>query len=97
MELFALKNQKEYLQMYNCNQGRNLDKLRREWGLQREFLDQLDGEPVNIIMINGYQMKCFVNNIDGEVLIVTRPGTTTKKDVQCMIYKHAISTIEPTK
>ena len=78
--------------------GRNLNRMNRTndpLELQKNFLDEFDGKLVNIIMVNGYQMKCFVNDHDGDIMIVTRPGETPQQDVQSMIFKHAISTIEP--
>ncbi len=83
--------------MCTLSRGRNMNRQNSRIALQREYLESLDGKLVTIIMVNGYQLKCYINDIDDSVVIITRPGPTIEQDVQCMIFKHAISTIEPAK
>ncbi len=61
--------------------------------LQDVFLNQIrkDKSVVIIYLINGVQMKGIVRGFDSYVVIFEADGK------QRMIFKHAISTISPTK
>ena len=61
--------------------------------LQDFFLNQArkDGVPVVVHLINGFQIKGIVKGFDNFTVIVDSMGK------QQLIYKHAISTITPTK
>lgn len=62
--------------------------------LQDNFLNQIRKEqiPVIIYLLNGYQMKGFVEGFDNYIILIK---TMNKK--QQIIYKHGISTISPIK
>lgn len=47
--------------------------------------------PVTIFLTNGFQIKGFVKGFDNFIVIVDNEGK------QLMIYKHAISTVNPSK
>ena len=47
--------------------------------------------PVTIFLTNGFQLKGFVKGFDNFIVIIDSEGR------QLMIYKHAISTINPLK
>ena len=61
--------------------------------LQDFFLNQArkDGVPVVVHLINGFQIKGIVKGFDNFTVIIDSMGK------QQLIYKHAISTITPTK
>ena len=61
--------------------------------LQDVFLNVVrrDKIPVIVHLTNGYQIKGLVKGFDNFVVIILND------DKQTMIYKHAISTITPTK
>ncbi|NPV52599.1 MAG: RNA chaperone Hfq [Firmicutes bacterium] len=61
--------------------------------LQDAFLNQVRKEsiPVTIYLINGYQMKGLVKGFDNFTVVLENDGR------QDMIYKHAISTITPSR
>ena len=61
--------------------------------LQDVFLNVVrrDKIPVIVHLTNGYQIKGVVKGFDSFVVIILN------EDKQTMIYKHAISTITPTK
>jgi host factor-I protein len=61
--------------------------------LQDVFLNQVRKEkvPVTIHLTNGYQIKGTVKGFDNFTIIMDSEGK------QLMIYKHAVSTIAPTK
>ena len=61
--------------------------------LQDFFLNQArkEGIPVVVHLINGFQIKGTVKGFDNFTVIVDSMGK------QQLIYKHAISTITPTK
>ncbi len=61
--------------------------------LQDAFLNQLRKEniPVTIFLINGFQLKGTVRGFDNFTVILDSDGK------QLMVYKHAISTVSPTK
>lgn len=61
--------------------------------LQDAFLNQLRKEliPVTIFLINGFQLKGTVRGFDNFTVILDSDGK------QSMVYKHAISTISPTR
>ena len=61
--------------------------------LQDVFLNQVRKEhvPVTIHLTNGYQIKGTVKGFDNFTIIMDCDGK------QLMIYKHAVSTISPSK
>ncbi|WFA09732.1 RNA chaperone Hfq [Tissierella sp. Yu-01] len=61
--------------------------------LQDVFLNKARRENINItvFLVNGYQIKGMVKGFDNYILILE------SEDKQQMIYKHAISTIVPSK
>lgn len=63
------------------------------WGLQDYYLNQLRKEtaPATFYLINGFQLKAVVKGFDNFIVLVESDGR------QQMIYKHAISTITPSK
>jgi len=61
--------------------------------LQDAFLNQLRKEniPVTIFLVNGFQLKGLVRGFDNFTVILESDGK------QMMVYKHAISTISPSR
>ncbi|SCL82676.1 MULTISPECIES: RNA chaperone Hfq [Tissierellales] len=61
--------------------------------LQDVFLNRVRKENVSItvFLINGYQLRGYVKGFDNYIIILDTDGK------QQLIYKHAISTIVPTK
>ncbi len=61
--------------------------------LQDAFLNQVRKEsiPVTIFLINGFQLKGMVRGFDNFTVILESDGR------QLMVYKHAISTVSPSK
>ena len=61
--------------------------------LQDLFLNQVRKEriPVNIYLTNGFQYRGIVKGFDNFVVLVETDGK------QALIYKHAISSINPVK
>ncbi len=61
--------------------------------LQDIFLNQVrkDHSPITVFLISGYQIKGYVKGFDSYTIVIDTEGK------QQMIYKHAISTIVPTK
>ena len=61
--------------------------------LQDVFLNRVRKENVSItvFLINGYQLRGYVKGFDNYIMILDTDGK------QQLIYKHAISTIVPTK
>lgn len=61
--------------------------------LQDIFLNQVrkDHSPITIFLISGYQIKGYVKGFDSYTIVIDTDGK------QQMIYKHAISTIVPSK
>ncbi|OPX84293.1 MAG: RNA-binding protein Hfq [Pelotomaculum sp. PtaB.Bin104] len=61
--------------------------------LQDAFLNQCRKEniPVTIFLVNGFQLKGMVRGFDNFTVIMESDGK------QKMVYKHAISTVEPLK
>lgn len=61
--------------------------------LQDAFLNQVrkEGLPVTIFLINGFQLKGLVKGFDNFTVVLDAEGK------QQMVYKHAISTIQPLK
>lgn len=60
--------------------------------LQDNFLNTLrkDHTPVSIFLVNGIKLQGRVNSFDRYVIIL-------KNTINQMVYKHAISTIVPSK
>ncbi len=61
--------------------------------LQDVFLNQLrkDYIPITIHLINGFQLRGIIKGFDNFVVILESDGK------QMMIYKHAISTVTPSR
>jgi len=61
--------------------------------LQDLVLNQVrkDSIPVTIYLINGFQLKGFIRGFDNFTVIIEFDGK------QQMVYKHAISTITPSR
>lgn len=61
--------------------------------LQDIFLNQVRKEhiPITIYLVNGFQIKGMVKGFDSYIIVIESEGK------QQMIYKHAISTIVPSK
>ncbi len=61
--------------------------------LQDTFLNQLrkDGQSITLFLINGFQLRGVVKGFDNFTVVMECDGK------QQMVYKHAISTIVPTK
>jgi len=63
--------------------------------LQDVFLNQVRKEhlPVTIYLTNGFQLKGMVKGFDNFTVILDTDG----RQLQQLVYKHAISTISPMK
>lgn len=61
--------------------------------LQDTFLNQLrkEGQSITLFLVNGFQLRGVVKGFDNFTVVVECDGK------QHMVYKHAISTIVPTK
>jgi len=61
--------------------------------LQDVFLNQMrkDQTPATVHLCNGFQIKGVVKGFDSFVIILDSEGK------QMMIYKHAVSTVTPSK
>jgi len=61
--------------------------------LQDIFLNQVRKEhsPITVFLVSGYQIKGFVKGFDSYTIVIDSDGK------QQMIYKHAVSTIVPSK
>lgn len=61
--------------------------------LQDVFLNQVRKErvPITIYLVNGFQIKGLVKGFDSYIIVIDSDGK------QQMIYKHAISTILPSR
>ena len=60
--------------------------------LQKMFIESIIKEniPVSIYLVNGVQLKGYIEKFDDDSLVL-------KNDIAQIIFKHAISTIVPTK
>ena len=67
--------------------------MKTAFNLQDIFLNQVrkDHSQLTIFLISGYQIKGFVKGFDSYTIVIDSDGK------QQMIYKHAISTIVPSK
>ena len=75
-------------------QGRQLKIIMAKTNnLQDFFLNQArkEGIPVVVHLVNGFQIKGIVKGFDNFTVIIDSMGK------QQLIYKHAVSTITPTK
>jgi len=65
----------------------------QQFNLQDGFLNQARKEaiPVTIYLINGYQIKGQIKGFDNFTVVIDENGR------QALIYKHAISTIMPSR
>ena len=61
--------------------------------LQDLFLNQVRKEavPVTVYLVNGFQLKGLVKGFDNFTVVLDNDGR------QMMIYKHAISTVSPSR
>lgn len=67
--------------------------MNKNLNLQDIFLNQArkDKIPLTIFLVNGYQFKGYVKGFDSYIVILSCEGK------QNVVYKHAISTIVPSK
>ncbi|MCG8538364.1 MAG: RNA chaperone Hfq [Clostridia bacterium] len=67
--------------------------MKSSLNLQDIFLNQVRKErvPITIYLVNGFQIKGLVKGFDSYIIVIDSDGK------QQMIYKHAISTILPSK
>lgn len=67
--------------------------MKSSLNLQDIFLNQVrkDHVPITIFLVNGFQIKGMVKGFDSYIIVIESDGK------QQMIYKHAISTILPSK
>lgn len=67
--------------------------MKSSLNLQDIFLNQVRKEhvPITIFLVNGFQIKGIVKGFDSYIIVIESDGK------QQMIYKHAISTILPSK
>lgn len=70
-----------------------INNMAKDMNLQDVFLNQARKEriPVTIIITNGFQFKGIIRGFDSYIVILDSEG------VQNLIYKHAISTIRPSR
>lgn len=78
--------------MFIILKGRD-DRMNKNINLQDVFLNQIrkDKLPTTFILTNGFQFKGIVKGFDSYVVILESEGK------QELVFKHAISTIIPTK
>lgn len=67
--------------------------MKSSLNLQDIFLNQVRKErvPITIYLVNGFQIKGLVKGFDSYIIVIESDGK------QQMIYKHAISTILPSR
>ena len=67
--------------------------MKTQFNLQDNFLNQVrkDNVPIIVYLVNGFQLKGIVKGFDSFTVVLDSEGK------QQMIYKHAISTIVPTR
>ena len=67
--------------------------MQKTLNLQETFLNQVRKHkvPVTIFLVNGFQIKGQVTGFDSFTVVLSSEGR------QQLIYKHAISTIQPAK
>ena len=67
--------------------------MKSSLNLQDIFLNQVRKErvPITIYLVNGFQIKGLVKGFDSYIIVIDSDGK------QQMIYKHAISTILPSR
>lgn len=67
--------------------------MKTQFNLQDNFLNQVRKEnlPIIVYLVNGFQLKGIVKGFDSFTVVLDSEGK------QQMIYKHAISTIVPTR
>lgn len=67
--------------------------MNKSVNLQDVFLNHVRKEQIaiTVFLISGYQIKGFVKGFDSYTVVIDSEGK------QQMVYKHAISTIIPTK
>ena len=67
--------------------------------VQKNYLRSLvtESKMVNIIVKNGFQLRAFIEAFDDRDLIITKCENGVQARTKSMIYKSAISTIEPAR
>ena len=67
--------------------------MQKTQNLQDAFLNYIRREkiPVTLFLMNGFQLRGVVRSFDSFVVLIDADGR------QQMIYKHAISTIQPSR
>jgi len=73
--------------------GKGAEDMQKTQNLQDTFLNQArrSGLPLTVFLMNGFQLKGVVRGFDNFTVVLDSDGR------QQMIYKHAISTIIPSK
>ena len=76
--------------MYKIKTG-GFSVAKSQINLQDSFLNQVRKEniPITLFLVNGFQLKGVVKGFDNFTVILDSDGK------QMMVYKHAISTINP--
>jgi host factor-I protein len=67
--------------------------MNKSINIQDTFLNQLRKEniPVTVFLTNGFQIRGFIKAFDNFTIVIDSEGR------QQMVYKHAISTFQPTR
>ncbi|NLY67673.1 MAG: RNA chaperone Hfq [Tissierellia bacterium] len=67
--------------------------MKKAMNMQDVFLNKIrkENKEVTVYLINGYQIKGYIKGFDNYILIIEN------NEKQHMVYKHAISTITPSK
>ncbi len=67
--------------------------------LQDPFLNALRRErvPVSLFLVNGVKLQGTIESFDQFVVLLRGVTTTTGSAISQMVYKHAISTVAPSR
>ena len=67
--------------------------MSEQYNLQDAILNEVkkDRVPVTLFLMNGFQLRGFITGYDSFVVVLVTDGK------QQMIYKHAISTLAPSR
>jgi len=90
LEVSSPKAKQSFVECKKCEKGINMNKT---LNLQDVFLNQCRKHkvPLTMFLTNGFQFKGMVRGFDNYVVILDCEGK------QNLVYKHAISTIIPTR
>ena len=77
----------------NLPRPEGMAKMQKSHDLQDQFLNEARRQrlPVTLFLMNGFQLRGMIRGFDAFVVMVDSDGK------QQMIYKHAISTVVPTR